>query len=229
MLSRVRVACGMAVLAVGVGLGAGGPSALRTAALALAQAMPTAIIIGGVLLLLRVIAPQRPIGGPLLVIAIGTVALAIQIGILRTNMLTKVLPAVLVAGGVLIGMSSQPSSEALPAIVKRLWVLPGHRLIEIEGRSPAKFIIRCLLGSLVLDLTRADEQLYEDFTVDVTIIGGSVELVLPEGMVVQPGRLALAWRTKFCGTAATDVDDESVVTLNVQGLLGRVTVRHKAD
>lgn len=220
--------CGMVVLAVGIGLGAGGPSALRTAALALERAVPAAIIFGGIVLLFRVIAPQRAIGGPLLVVAIGMVALAIQIGILRTNMLIKALPAVLVAGGVLIGMSSQPPSEALPATVKRLWVLPGQRHIEIEGRSPAKFIIRCVLGSLVLDLAKADEQLYEDFTVDVTMIGGSVELVLPQGMVVRPGRLALAWRTKFFGTAAMDTDDEPFVTLNVQGILGRVTVRHES-
>lgn len=228
VLSRVRVVCGMVVLAVGIGLGAGGPSALRTAALALERAVPAAIIFGGIVLLFRVIAPQRAIGGPLLVVAIGMVALAIQIGILRTNMLIKALPAVLVAGGVLIGMSSQPPSEALPATVKRLWVLPGQRHIEIEGRSPAKFIIRCVLGSLVLDLAKADEQLYEDFTVDVTMIGGSVELVLPQGMVVRPGRLALAWRTKFFGTAAMDTDDEPFVTLNVQGILGRVTVRHES-
>lgn len=228
MLSRVRVVCGMVVLAVGIGLGAGGPTALRTAALALERAVPAAIIFGGIVLLFRVIAPQRAIGGPLLVVAIGIVALAIQIGILRTNMLIKALPAVLVAGGVLIGMSSQPPSEALPAAIKRLWVLPGQRHVEIEGRSPAKFIIRCVLGSLVLDLAKADEQLYEDFTVDVTMIGGSVELVLPQGMVVRPGRLALAWRTKFSGTATMDTDDEPFVTLNVQGLLGRVTVRHEA-
>jgi hypothetical protein len=175
-------------------------------------------------LLLRVIAPQRPIGGPLLVIAVGGVALAIQIGILRTTMLTKVLPAALVAGGVLIGMNSRPPSEALPAVIKRLWALPGSRIVKIKGRPPAKFIIRCVLGGLTVDLTQADEQLYEDFTIDITMIGGDVKVVLPPGMVVRPGRLDLAWRTRFCGMAATEIDAEPFVTLNAQGIFGQVTV-----
>jgi hypothetical protein len=93
-----------------------------------------------------------------------------------------------------------------------------------------------------LDLTEAryPKDAYQ-VTVDVTLLGGHVELRLPDNWTVCAGRLDLARGTRFVGRLSSpepvspqpreEEDDLNLFVLNVQGWSGMVSISkgHPAD
>ena len=107
----------------------------------------------------------------------------------------------------------------------------------VRDTAPHKLIVRCLLGDFRLDLTEAGYPgEAEAVTVDVTVLGGWVELLVPQDWEVLADRVDLTARVRFFGHVDShvnsseddDVEDEeagpSRVVLNVQGWASRMTV-----
>ena len=232
ILSRVRVAFGLAGVAAGTAWAVGGANALSASALVILKVVPALTVMVGVLILLRAVVPRGVLAGPLVLIVGGSAVLAFQFDVLTAGMLGRVGPTLLVAGGVVVAMSRRSREGAL---VARHWsVFAPIKPIGVQGIAPQKFILRCLLGEIRLDLAKAHYPGMADrITVDITLLGGWVELRVPQGWPVRAGRVDLARGTRFVGNLsspipvldAPEVEDEAnLIVLNVQGWSGRVTI-----
>ncbi|MGH3789198.1 MAG: hypothetical protein ACRDQ9_00075 [Pseudonocardiaceae bacterium] len=225
----------MVGVAVGTAWAGGGFTALAAGALVVLKAVPVLVVAAGVLILLRVVAPPGALAGPLVLIASGSVALAIQFGMLATTMLDVVGPTLLLAGGVMIAMSRPSRKPTLATIVARHYSVFWSTKLPVQGTAPHKFVLNCVLGGIELDLTNASYpgDAYR-ITVDITLLGGQVKLYIPAGWNVRAGRMHLARGTTFYGNLSSskpvpdepEVDEDSLnlVVLNVQGRSGCVTV-----
>lgn len=217
---------------VGTAWAVGGVNALSVGALVILKAVPALTVMAGVLILLRTVVPRGVLAGPLVLIVGGSAVLAIQFDVLTAGVLGRVGPALLVAGGVVVAMSRR-SREA--TLVARHWsVFAPIKPIGVLGVAPHKFILRCLLGEIRLDLAKAHYPGRADrITIDITLLGGRVELRVPHGWPVRAGRLDLARGTRFIGNLSSPIpvldvpeekDEADLVVLNVQGWSGRVTI-----
>jgi hypothetical protein len=242
ILSRVRVAFGLAGVAAGTAWAVGGVHALSAGAFAMLASMPALTVVAGVLILLRAVIPRGALAGPLVLIVAGSVALVIQSGVVTNSMLQRVAPALLVTGGAVVAMSRRSRVPAIPTIVARYWSAFVPIVRELRDRAPHKLIVHCLLGHIMLDLTAA--RYPRDalrVTVDITLLGGHVELRLPDDWTVRAGRLDLARGTRFHGQLSSaepvspqpreEEDGQNLFVLNVQGWSGMVSIRkgHPAD
>jgi hypothetical protein len=240
ILSRVRVAFGLAGVAAGTAWAVGGVHALSAGAFAMLASMPALTVAAGVLILLRAVTPRGALAGPLVLIVAGSVALVIQFGVVTNSLLQRVTPALLVTGGAVVALSRRSREPA--TIVVRYWSAFVPIVRELPHRAPHKLIVRCLLGHIMLDLTAA--RYPRDalrVTVDITLLGGHVELRLPDDWTVCAGRLDLARGTRFVGELSSptpvspesgeEEDDPNLFVLNVQGWSGMVSISkgHPAD
>lgn len=226
---------GLAGVAAGTAWAVGGVNALSAGALVMVKAAPTLTLMTGVLILLRALAPRGVLAWPLVLIIGGAVGLAVQFGVLTAGMLNGVGPALLVAGGVVVAMSRRSREPTLAAIVARhCSVFMPIKPIDVHGVAPHKFILRCILGGIRLNLTKARYPPSADrITIDITLLGGWVVLHVPHGWPVHAGRVDLARGTQFVGNlnarlpvhdVSSKEDEPNLVVLNVQGLSGRMTI-----
>lgn len=226
---------GLVGVAAGTAWAVGGVNAFSVGALVMVKAAPTLTLMTGVLILLRAVVPRGVLAGPLVLIIGGAVGLAVQFGVLTAGMLNGVGPALLVAGGVVVAMSRRSREPALAAIVARHWsVFVPIKPIRVQGVAPHKFILRCLLGEIQLDLTEAHYPASAHrITVDITLLGGWVVVHVPRGWPVRAGRVDLARGTQFVGYLSSPLpveevpevgDEPNLVVLNVQGLSGEMTI-----
>lgn len=232
--SRVRITLGLACVAAGTAWAVGGVHAIGAGASALLATVPALTVVVGVLIILRAAMPRGALAGPLVLIAAGSVALFIQFNAANYTVIYRMIPAMLVAGGVVVAMGRRSGEPDLPSIVLRYWsmLLPVSR--RVQSPAPHKLIVYCLLGHLTLDFTQAAYPTVSAprITVDLTLLGGRVEFLLPDNWTVQAGRLSLAKGTQFSGriglfdqAADEPSDDEfglNLVVLNVQGWSGMV-------
>ena len=92
-----------------------------------------------------------------------------------------------------------------------------------------------IFGLLRLDLAQADFPVAGPLWIDVTVVLGRFEVILPKGWEVVAGRIELARGVSFAGrldsaqiASTTEQQDEkggNVVVLNVQGWGGAVVVQ----
>jgi hypothetical protein len=185
-----------------------------------------------VILLLAV--PRGALVGPLLLIAIGAVGLALEFGSFHKWPLTRIPAFIFIVLGVVIAMSRHKKSEIDTGVQRCTTVLlPTHR--RISGEAPRKLIMRAIFGLLALDFSQATYPGYARLWIDITCVMGRVELTLPKDWKVQAGRIELARRISFEGKLSSpelaplyEQDDEvgkNVVVLNVQGWVGAVQVQ----
>jgi hypothetical protein len=143
-------------VAAGTAWAVGGVNALIAGALMIVTTVLALTVMVGVLALLRAVAPRGALAGPLVLIIDGTAGLAVQFGALTAGMLNGVGPVLLVVGGVVVAMSRRSRETTLAAVVARHWsVFVPIKPIGVQGVAPHKFILRCLLGGILLDLTKA--------------------------------------------------------------------------
>jgi hypothetical protein len=105
---------------------------------------------------------------------------------------------------------------------------------KVTGVAPVKSVVRSVLGGTVhLDLSAATFPIDADpMVVDITLLFGRVEIIVPRAWQVRAGRVELARRVWFGGDldmaepwSADEDDDVDCVALNVQGLGGAVCLR----
>lgn len=228
ILSRARIALGLVAVATGTAWAVGGAYALRAVGSAVLRGMPALAIATGLVIFLRAVLPRGPIAGPLVLIVGGLLALAAQVGWLTASLWQAISPTLLITGGVLIAMSKRARPDPLAAIVTRHWSLFLPNRHAVRDTSPHKFIVRCLLGDFLLDLTNAAYPRGADrVTIDVTVLGGWVELRVPHHWVVIAGRVELTAGVRFVGNVDLPEGDDTTqnrIVLNVQGLASRMIV-----
>jgi hypothetical protein len=231
-LSRARVALGLAGVVVATAWAVGGVHGLGAGGLVILKAIPALLVALGAVLLLRAVVPRSPVMGPLVLVLGGSLALAIQFDLVTAGMLDDVAPVLLAVAGIAVAMSKSSRDNPLAAIVSHHWsvILPSRRN-KIEGMAPHKFVLRCFLGDLLLDLTDASYpvagggSVLPKITVDVTVFGGWLEIRVPHDWSVHAGRAYLTRLVRFEGQLSSAEEDDNLVVLNIQGWSGRVIVR----
>ncbi len=224
---------GLAGVAAGTAWAVGG-APLRSAANTLLTAAPVLVIATGVLILFHKLAPRGPLAGPLILIVAGSTVLAFQLSLITSAVIRTVGPALLIVAGVAIALSRSATENPLIAIVTHRWQVFLPRRWEVKGTAARKYVIRSVFAECELDLSKAR---YPDntprITIDITVIGGWIELRMPSEWEVYPGRMDLVRGTRFSGslTSRDKLPDAEAnnelgknhVMLNVQGWYGRVT------
>jgi hypothetical protein len=222
---------GSAVVATSTAWLVGGADALRRLAGGLLHALPWAVAIAGVGLLLRAAVPKGRLAGPLLLVTFGVAGVLVETGVLRWSELREIVPLVTVLGGVLLMVSGngEPVPAAGPVHQLRSWIVPvRYRTTQV---TPVKLILRCVFGEITVDLAEASFPLGEEaVTVDVTMLGGRVDIAVPHDWHVRAGRVELARKFTFLGPVSDErppvfgEPPSRMIVLNVQGFRGTLAV-----
>jgi hypothetical protein len=224
---RLRVAIGLLAVAAGATWAAGGTAALRDGAVLFLRTLPFVIAGAAILLLARAAVPRGRLGGPLLLLICGAVGVAVQFDIGVTFSARLMAPTALILGGLLLSLSVRfgPDDDNEQNWTRTSIIWPVHEYLR--GRAPARLILRSFLGDVSVDLLECHYPMGEnEVTIDITMIGGRLHLVVPLDWHLQPGRVELAkgmklegWMTRTSPLARNE-DVERLVVLNLQGFRG---------
>lgn len=234
-MSRVRVGIGIVAVAVGTAWALGGNGFLATSGRRLAELLPLLLVLGGVSAILLVVAPRGALAGPVLLISMGLLGLAVEHGMLRNSFFVHVPAFILISLGVIVAMSRRERIK-IDTGVKRFTTIffPARR--RVSGEAPRKIIVRAIFGLLELDMSEADPSRWAARVwADVTCLVGRIELIIPKEWEVQAGRVELARHITFGGkltrtefappTEQEDDPNKNLVVVNVLGWGGVVRVR----
>jgi hypothetical protein len=233
-VSRTRVGVGILAVAAGTAWALGGTASLISFARSAVGLVPLALILAGAASILLVAVPRGTLTGPIVLISIGAIGIAVEHGLLRRSWSGHVLPLALIAAGVVVAMSRSEKPRIDTGVERHRAILfPAHP--RVSGRARDKFIAHAILGLLRLDLTRADFPTGGRLWIDVTVLLGRFEVVLPTGWEIVAGRIELARGVSFAGrldsariastTDQQDAEGGDLVVLNVQGWGGAVVVQ----
>lgn len=234
-MTRARVGIGILAVVSGTVWALGGIDALTTNARRLAELLPLILVLAGLSAILLVAVPGGTLTGPILLISMGLLGLALEHGLL-SRVDTARLPAFIISGaGAIIAMSRRQKIAIDTGIERHTaFIFPLRR--HLSGDAPMKIIARAVSGFLQLDMSRANyppgaARLW----VDVTCVMGCVELILPSDWEVQAGRIELARQMKFRGTLASsspaplseigDQPEKKLVVINAMGWGGTIVVQ----
>ncbi|WP_433334545.1 LiaF transmembrane domain-containing protein [Spirillospora sp. CA-294931] len=233
-MTRTRVLLGLAAVAVGAALAAGGVDALRRGGEALVSAMPYLLIGAGAIILLRTLLPRgQAMAGPALLIAVGATWLVVSRDWFASEAARPFASAVLVAGGVALAMSRRSRDFDIDTGVWRCTtvLVPRKSLFD---RAPRKLVVRALAGDVAVDLTGARLPLEKEVDIDLFLLFGHVRLAIPREWVVVHGRLETARGIRLDGDLDppyTHSDEGPVwhggrggVVLNVSGVGGTIVL-----
>jgi hypothetical protein len=234
-VSRTRVGLGIVAVAVGMAWALGGTASLAMTARSLAEFLPLLLLLAGVSAIFLVIVPRGALAGPVLLISMGLLGLAIEDGTLRKPLFAHVPALILISTGVIVAMSRREGIN-IDTRVKRFTTILFPRRLHLSGEAPLKLISRAIFGLLQLDMSGADPPHHASRVwVDVTCLVGRVELIMPKGWEVQAGRVDLARHMTFGGELTrTDIATQKesahepgkyLVVINVIGWGGVVRVR----
>jgi hypothetical protein len=236
-LTRTRISLGLLTVATGVAWATGGGAALRSEALALGTAVPLLLLLGGVAVLLQAVVPPGRLAGSALLVVIAIIGLSVRYDAWRSPTAKHALPIVLIVGGTVIAMSRRRKMPEIDTRIQRYWsplAIPREKVTAV----PHNLVVRVLPGHGVLDLSQAAYPVTADRVVaDLTVMFGSLELVLPNDWQVLAGRVALTWAVGFAGeltdaapavpkVAATD-RKKRLIVINIVGLGGRVSISRR--
>lgn len=231
-MSRARIGLGIVAVAAGTALALGRIDSLVATARALAELLPLLLVIGGVVAIVLVVVPRGALAGPVLIISIGALGLAVEHGAFHRSLVTRAAAFILIGLGVVVAMS-RPEKQGIDVGVQHCTavLLPAHR--DISGIAPSKLIVRAVFGQLRIDLSQATHS--GELSIDITCVLGRVELTLPKGLQVRAGRVELARRMTFEGTLTSSKlalpaaqggeEEQDMIVLNVQGWAGAVRVQ----
>jgi hypothetical protein len=176
---------------------------------------------------LLVVVPRGALAGPLLLISLGLVGLALEHGMLRKSLFVHVPAFILISSGVIVAMSRRESIKIDTGVERFTTILfPARR--RVSGEAPLKIIVRAIFGLLELDMSEADPpRQAARVWVDATCLVGRIELIMPKEWEVQAGRIKLARHITFGGKLTrtnfappTEQEDDSCKILIVVNVLG---------
>ncbi|MFE2427455.1 hypothetical protein ACFXJ5_11980 [Streptomyces sp. NPDC059373] len=202
--------------------------------------VPALVVLGGVALVVRTAVPHGRLAGPLALACLGLAALLLRFS--DSSYIVAVeqkSPTVLIAGGFIMALFRRRPVASIDTGVRRFTSVAYPHVNETfaePNTTPRKVIVRALLGGSVrVDLARASYPFVDArMVVDVTVLGGQVELVVPEEWQVMAGRVDLTYGVRFEGRLSTaelapllprpEEADRRTVVINVVGSGGSVTV-----
>lgn len=245
-MSRIRIATGLLAGVLGTALWAGELSALWNAVTSWTPFVLIALaVVGG----FRAVAPRGVLAGPAMLLLAGGGWLLWRYGQVQRVDVSAVLAGVLVVGGFVVALGGEGRSSRPDTVRRCSALLLSPRPVELTGTAPAKVSARAVLASLVINLREVRPSgSFPVMELDITVLGGRVEVVVPAGRSVQVGRIH-ARRVRFAEaggsqTRSLRIDDEVEMTiplhdparqrsdgedekvlLNVLGLAGEVVLR----
>jgi hypothetical protein len=188
---------GLIAVAAGTAWSTGGYAAVQRGAAALVAAIPFLLIAGGLILLLRVLAPRGVLAGPLVLMGAGGIWAVASEGLLSLAV-ERVLPIVLTIGGVAIAMSNRSHEPDLDigVVTRTAFLFP--RRVELDS-PPQKLAVRAILGDANVNLSQLAREPMDDLHLDLLIFYGRVELLLPRQWTVVHGQVESARRVAVSG------------------------------
>ncbi|MFA1546710.1 LiaF transmembrane domain-containing protein [Actinomadura chokoriensis] len=239
-MTRTRVLLGLVAVAVGAALAAGGSDALRRGGEVLTEIAPFLLVAVGAIILLRSVLPRdRTVVGPALLVVAGLAWLAVNRDWFGSEAMRPFASAVLVAGGVAVAMSSGRRDLNIDTGVRRCMAVVLPRVSRI-AQVPRKLIVRALAGDVVIDLSQARLPRQREIEIDLALLYGHVEILVPDDWAVVHGRLETARWIRLNGRLdppyayspppASDEDEpdwhggRGGVVLNISGIGGSVVL-----
>ena len=144
-MNRVRVGVGIVAVASGTAWALGGTDSLVTVVRAFAGLLPLLLVIGGVSAVLLVTVPRGMLAGPVLLISIGVLALAVEHGVFRMSLFTHVPAFIVIGAGVVVAMS-QPRELQIDTRVKRYTAILLPKRRRVIGAASPKIVVRAIFG-----------------------------------------------------------------------------------
>lgn len=231
-MSRIRITAGLVAVLIGTAWWGRALPAVGESALIVA---PYLLVVLAVIGAVRVMAPAGALAGPAVLLVVGAGWLALRHGLAPGLDAPTVLGAALILGGCAMALSD-PGSRWRPGLTRRHLTILWRRRLTIEGPAPARLGITAVLGDVIVELTRADfPGGVHALEIDVTVLGGRVEITLPPTWKVGPGRIVeralrldgeLDWVTPVLSPDGLSAELRAglPVVVNVVGFLGAVAL-----
>ncbi|MFD9001391.1 hypothetical protein ACFV0T_10535 [Streptomyces sp. NPDC059582] len=227
----------------------GDASAVRSAGRWALSALPYALAVVGLLLILRAAVPKGLLAGPVVLVAGGGLWAAYDAGAFEGETADRIWPSVVIALGVALslGVRTDPAGRAEDHPLRRYRsvLVPVDRRVLTSTVPLQTLTVSSYLGNAVIDLSSArfagvtspDDRL-RVVRVDVTVFFGRVELVVGPSCAVVKGNVEGTRAVRFAEQVVVYADvDEYLhfdsgglrrphrIVLNVLGLGGAVAVR----
>jgi hypothetical protein len=220
------VLVGAVTIAAGAAWWAGGSDVLRSAITGATKVVPVLLLLVGLVAVMRVVAPPWALVGPVLVVLVGGLWLIIQKHSISEGDVRGALPVVLLLAGLAIAVPLPGSaiigqSKIYDGTESVAAVIFGRRVQVLQ--APSHLTVRVLATTLRVDVSTAQPPaLGDQVEVDVFVLGGRLELLLPGSWRVMPGRLSSHRGVQFDGRS--DAVGPLELVLNVRGFGGSVSV-----
>ena len=132
---------GILAVAAGTAWALGGMASLITFARTAAGLVPLALVLAGVAAILFVAVPRGTLAGPVVLISLGVIGIAVEHGMLRRSLSAHVAPVALIAAGVVVAMSRSEKPRIDTGVERHHAILfPAHP--RVLGSAPNKVIAR---------------------------------------------------------------------------------------
>ncbi|MFF4502294.1 hypothetical protein [Streptomyces sp. NPDC001401] len=245
-MGRVRIAFGLLVVVGGTTWLLGGGSAIRAGGRWALSAMPYALAVMGLLLILRAAVPKGLLAGPVVLVAGGGVWAAYNAGAFDGSAAHQILPVVVIVLGAALSLGvptqSRPREHDHPLRRYRSVLVPVDRRVVTAGVPLRSLTVSSYFGNAVIDLSGAEFTGFASpndrlrvLQADITVLFGRVELVVGPYCAVVKGNVENAPAVHFADRVAVYPNEREYldggglrqpqrVVLNVLGLGGSVAI-----
>lgn len=228
----------------GAVIATGGYTAFHAIAMIMVDQFPLVLVIVGLAALIRAMAPPGSWFGPALLMAAGSLLLALHSGRFDGQWLKHVAAAALIWGGIFMTIvpgysgSGHPAARDVRTYTKQVTAVVWPRNLRLSEAQLAQISGRAILGSLTIELT-SEAVSSGTACVDacLSVLAGRIEIVVPSGWSVLPGRMGACSGVSFHGyfdepDAGTAVGASgaapAIVFVHVLGLGGVVSIARTA-
>jgi hypothetical protein len=197
-----RVLLGLLVVVAATAWTVGGPSGVSTVVGNVASHVPWLLVAVGVAALLaRLVAPGL-LAGPLLVTSAGLAMIVVHTGWLAEPRGSMTFGTLAIVGGALLVMFPQPvKTIGAEGRALRSFLWPSRYVVT---QAPARLTLTSvLLGSITLDLSRAEFPPANEVQIFVRVVAGRVKIVVPRDWSLVAGDLTAMHRVGLEGAVST--------------------------
>jgi len=227
-VNRVRIGAGLLMAVIGTLWWAG---AVPAAGVTVVAAAPYLLLLWAVVAAVGAMAPRRYLAGPVVLAAAGGIWLLLRAEVLNVDAAVRHIALLVVLAGVVVALTGH-NRKPVHFGVRRFRSFLYGREFRVTGRAPSKISVLSVLFPATLDLLHTAHDSGEQIVVeiDVTVLAGQVEVVLPPTWSVAAGRILssgvryndeLIQKAPVTDAEVLEVSAPTAV-INVTGLGGRV-------
>lgn len=227
-MNRIRIGAGLLIAVVGTLWWSG---ALPAAGATLVVIAPYLLLLWAFAAAARTIIPRGGLAGPAVLAAAGGAWLLFRADVVNFDANVRQLAIAVVLIGVLVALTGGGRDRPHFGVQRFSSFLYG-REFPVTGRAPSKISVLSVLFPARLDLSRTEHSDTEEIRVeiDVTVLAGRVDIVLPPMWVAETGRIlstGVRYNDELVHSALWTPKDGSTgptrtAMINVIGLGGRV-------